>query len=39
MNELIGRLGKSHFAIFPAELYDDLQSPAGEGARDGGNRH
>ena len=35
MSDLIGRLGQSHFAIFPAEVYKDLEVPAGEGSRDG----
>ena len=33
--ELINRLGQSHFAIIPAELYKDMEGPAGEGRWDG----
>ena len=35
MYDLIARLGQSHFAIFPAQVYKDLEVPAGEGPRDG----
>lgn len=35
MDELISRLGLSHYSIIPAEVYDELALPDGEGALDG----
>jgi len=35
MGDMIHRLEQSHFAIIPAEAYEDLNRPAGEGGRDG----
>lgn len=35
MNSMIGKLGQSHFGIFPADLYRDMAAPEGESARDG----
>ena len=34
MNDMVSRLGVSHFAIIPAVLYEDIEQPAGTGARD-----
>jgi len=34
MNDMVSRLGVSHFAIIPAALYEDIEQPAGAGARD-----
>ena len=33
--EMISRLGQSHFAIIPAEVYREMEQPVGEGPRDG----
>ncbi len=35
MNDMIMKLGQSHFGIFPADLYRDIAAPEGESARDG----
>lgn len=35
MDELISRLALSHYSIIPAEVYDELALPDGEGALDG----
>ncbi len=35
MQDLVSRLGQSHFAILPAEIYDALGGAAGTGAGDG----
>lgn len=35
MDDLIGRLGQSHFGIIPAQLYEDLAGPSGEGGGNG----
>lgn len=37
MNDMLDRLGQSHFTIIPGDLYDDLheQGGKGKGARDG----
>lgn len=32
MREMIGRLHETHFAIFPATVYDDVEVAAGEGS-------
>ncbi len=34
MNDMIMKLGQSHFGIFPADLYSDIAGPDGESARD-----
>ncbi len=36
MRDMLARLEQSHFGIIPADAYDDLEQPAGEGSRDGG---
>lgn len=35
IEELISRIGLSHYSIIPAEVYDELALPDGEGALDG----
>lgn len=35
IEEMLARLGQSHFALMPREVYDDLDVPTGAGARDG----
>ncbi|MBU0638409.1 MAG: hypothetical protein KKB50_06050 [Planctomycetes bacterium] len=35
MRDMIGRLGQSHFAVVPAEVYEDLRYPVGQGEGDG----
>jgi carboxyl-terminal processing protease len=35
IDELISRIGLSHYSIIPAEVYDQLALPNGEGALDG----
>jgi carboxyl-terminal processing protease len=35
MEEMIARLGQSHFAIIPAQLYETLDRPEGNGVWDG----
>lgn len=34
MEDLVSRLGVSHFAIIPAFVYEEIELPAGTGARD-----
>lgn len=35
MRQMMGRLGKSHFAIIPADVYDDVDAGTGEGRGSG----
>src|SRR6266481_2712636 len=35
MRQMMGRLGKSHFAIIPADVYDDVDAGSGEGRGSG----
>jgi carboxyl-terminal processing protease len=35
MRQMMARLGKSHFAIIPADVYDDLDAGSGEGRGSG----
>ena len=35
MAQMMGRLGKSHFAIIPADVYDDVDAGTGEGRGSG----
>lgn len=35
LNQMIGRLGLSHFAIFPVEVYDRMNSPSGDATSSG----
>ncbi len=35
MKDMISRLEQTHFGIFPADIYVELEKPAGQGSRDG----